>query len=172
MLNKISKAIISSAIIITPFLATSQVQAADENNYDASACVTISGTPTLSTNGALTNNSFTSTLSVRCPIQRDRNHAALDSDNSFVLVRDHTNAGSVFCRLRQNLLGTLNTVTLQTVTASTDRAFSSTEYRRLPFPARSFTNTDDGSFYLWCTLPPRQDGNLGSSISSYHIDED
>lgn len=172
MLNSISKAIISSAIIITPFLAISQVQADDANTYDASFCVTLSGTPTLSTSNALVNNSTTTTLSVRCPIQRDRDRGTLDSDHSFILVRDHTNSGRVTCSLRQNLLGRLNTITLETITASTDIAFSSTEYRELAFPARSFTNTAEGSFYLYCTLPRKQTGNLGSSISSYLIDED
>jgi len=130
MFNSISKAIINSAIIITPLLAASQVQAADENVYDASSCVTI------------------------------------------VLVRDHTNSSSVSCSLRQNLVGSTGTITLQSITASTGTAFSSTVYQELQFPKRSFTNTDEASAYLFCTLPPKQDGNLGSAISSYHIDED
>jgi len=172
MLNSITKTIISSAIIITPFLATSQVQAADENNYDSSSCITIFGTATLNSWGALENNSSTSTLGVRCPIQRDRNHKLLDSADSFVLVRDHTNSGRVSCTIRHNLLGSLNTITSQSITASTDTAFSSTAYRQLTFPARSFTNANEGSFYLYCTIPPRQTGNLASSINSFHIDED
>ena len=172
MFNSISKAIINSAIIITPLLAASQVQAADENVYDASSCVTISGTATLSTSNSLVNNSSTTSLRVRCPIQRDRNHVLLDSEDSFVLVRDHTNSSRVSCSLRQNLVSSTGTITLQSTTASTGTAFSSTVYQELQFPKRSFTNTDEASAYLFCTLPPKQDGNLGSAISSYHIDED
>ena len=178
MLNSITKAIISSAIIITPFLTTSQVQAADENNYDVSECVTIRGTATLDTLGALMNNSTSTELSVRCPIQRDRNHSSIDSASSFVLVRDHHNELNVECRLRQNIrrasvaTGEPNIIALETLSATTNANFSSSEYQRLYFPTRNFTNTDDGSFYLLCVLPPRQIPNRASSISSYHIDED
>jgi len=175
MFNSISRIIINSAIIITPFLAISQVQAGDENSYDSSACAVISGTPTLERSFAMVNNSTTTTLRVRCPLHRDRNHRTLDAEDSFVLVRDHTNVGSVSCTLSNNNLTTLISppiVNTTTVRAWTRRTGSSSGFQELHFPNGAFRETEAGSWYVACSIPPVQGTNRPSAVSSIYIDED
>jgi hypothetical protein len=153
-------------IVATLVLGTPAAHAShDHKNYPGMLCTKASGFGSVGiSNGRVYNTSATYSLTVNCPITRDRFDSDGITDGSEVWVSDGHAALDITCKL----ISGYNT---SSSTSYHEETSSGTGYQVLWFDGGGIDDDDSHFYYLSCVLPVTS-GGVPSYIVAYEIEED
>ena len=156
------KSLITSICFISCLSAATAY--ADTHSYPATMCTAWSGAESLQYhyNGKLSNTSTTKDAWVVCPITL-QTRKTIDAQ---VRTIDRHYSSDISCTLKS--LRYYNPVNSNSRSSKANTSGSSDKIQTLNFnPVAGFS---DGSFFLYCKIPPKYNGN-GSYIINYHASE-